>query len=209
METYGPQGWWPAQSATEIMLGAVLTQHTAWTQVQRALERFRGSLHPAAIRAMTDETLKNWIRPAGFQEQKAKRIRDLLEWLLRYGDDWDRIRRLPLERARIELLAIKGIGEETAHCILNYALDQPCFVVDAYTVRLMRRLGWNFPGREGALRVRMESALPRDASLLQELHALIVAHAKHHCRKVPRCEGCPIRDCPYPESMQNQKRTRH
>lgn len=194
---YGPQDWWPARSRFEVAVGAVLTQHTAWTGVARAIGNLRAArrLGPRRLRQLSLPRLGRLIRPAGTWRLKARRLRALAVFFLeRAGGRLDRLRGAPLEALRAQLLAVPGVGPETADAILLYALDRPVFVADAYTRRVLsrHRLVPTDIGYE-ALRRYLETHLPGDPALFNELHALLVAVAKSHCRARPRCEGCPLR----------------
>jgi endonuclease-3 related protein len=194
---YGPQHWWPADSPFEVMVGAVLTQNTAWTNVERAIDNLRqaGLLDPAAMAGLTPAQLAQHIRPSGYFNVKAKRLHSLCLWLLseRVADD------LETDQLRQRLLAIHGIGPETADDILLYAYERPVFVIDAYTRRLFSRLALldgDLPYE--ALRAAFEQVLPKEVALFNEYHALIDRHAKLVCRPRPRCEACFLcHDCPW------------
>ena len=198
---YGRQHWWPAESPFEVMVGAVLTQATAWTNVERAISRLKDAdaLSPAAMRGMETDELASLIFSSGFYNAKAQRLKTLVEFLRdAYDDDIDAMRQENGERLRRELLAVKGVGEETADAILLYALDKPSFVIDAYTRRLFGRLGITPQSETYSAYQRMFSeSLPHDTALFAEYHALIVEHCKEACRTTPVCEGCCLRDvCP-------------
>jgi len=194
---HGPQDWWPALSRFEVAVGAVLTQHTAWSGVERAIDNLRAaqSLAPRPMARLPLPRLGRLIRPTGTWRLKARRLRALAVFFLsRAGGSVERLRRAPLETLRAQLLAVPGIGPETADAILLYALDRPVFVADAYTRRVLSRHRIVTPdiGYE-ALRGFLEAHLPGDPALFNEFHALLVAVAKSHCRARPRCEGCPLR----------------
>ena len=194
---YGPQGWWPARSRFEVAVGAILTQHTAWTGVVRAIDNLRMArrLTPLPLSRLPLRRLGQLVRPAGTWRLKARRLRALARFFLaRAGGRLERLRAAPLETLRAELLAVPGLGPETADAILLYALGRPVFVADAYTRRVLSRHGI-VPADIGyeALRSRLEAQLPGDPALFNEFHALLVAVAKSHCRARPRCEGCPLR----------------
>ena len=194
---HGPQDWWPARSRFEVAVGAVLTQHTAWTGVERAIDNLRAArrLGPGPLARLPLPRLGRLIRPAGTWRLKARRLRELaIFFRARAGGRLDRLRAVPLETLRAELLAVPGIGPETADAILLYALGRPVFVADAYTRRVLsrHRMAPAGIGYE-ALRRLLEAELPGDPALFNELHALLVAVAKSHCRARPRCEGCPLR----------------
>ncbi len=205
LDTYGPQGWWPGEGPFEVMVGAVLTQNTAWRNAERALENLKeaGVLSPAGLQDLAEEDLAHLIRPAGYFRVKARRLRALVDYLQRAHDgDPAGLARGELGTLRQELLAVKGIGPETADGILLYAGGQSTFVVDAYTRRLLARLGQGIglpvgfdPHRASYVQIQrfLTAHLPADPALYNEFHALIVRHAKERCHKRgPRCEGCPL-----------------
>lgn len=194
----GPQHWWPARTPFEVMVGAVLTQNTAWTNVERAIANLRRAraLSAGRLAGMSVETLAALIRPAGYPRVKARRLQAFAQWLQRRaGGRPDRLRRLPTDQLRAELIAVHGIGPETADSILLYALGRPVFVVDAYTRRLMARHWWALSHEDyDCLAARFTTALRRDTRLYNEYHALVVALGKRWCRTSPRCGECPLRD---------------
>lgn len=191
---YGEPNWWPAQSSYEVMVGAVLTQNTAWGNVEQAIARFGDELRPETVAAMPTERLAQIIRPAGFFTRKTGYLQAVTAWFARYGYDVPTVQAQPMDRLRAELLATRGVGPETADSILLYAFDRPSFVVDAYTCRLCAR--YPIPAGDGydAVKTYFEAALPRDAAVYNRLHALIVIHGKAHCKKRPDCRGCPLAD---------------
>lgn len=198
---FGAQQWWPAETPFEVIIGAILTQNTAWTNVEKAIANLKAAnvLAPAALCRLSPTELEQLIRPAGFFRQKAARLRHVTTILVEhYGGDVERFCGGPLDEARNRLLALPGIGPETADSVLLYAAHRPSFVVDAYTRRIFARLGM-LDGNESyeAIRARFMSELPRDVSLFNEYHALIVTLAKVHCRKrQPVCPSCPlVADC--------------
>ena len=192
---HGPQLWWPGDTRFEIMVGAVLTQNTAWTNVEKAIANLKAAkaLTPRAIADAPHRRLAAWLRPSGYFNVKAQRLRAFCRWLLAQGGE-RALARLSTDKLRAALLGVHGIGPETADDILLYAFDRPVFVIDAYTRRLFRRLGVIEGGEHyEELRELFESRLDRDVPLFNEYHALIVAHAKDVCRPRPRCEGCCLR----------------
>ncbi len=203
---YGPQdGWWPGQSAFEIMLGAMLVQRTRWHNVEQALARLRveQALTPAALVAWEPARLIEAIRPAGFAPTKARRAQALAQWLLTEGGVVA-LERWQTPALRTALLARPGIGEETADAMLLYAFHRPVVVIDAYARRLLGRLGHpQAADRYGALQQALAAGItptplpPTSAQRrLAALHALIVTHAQRHCQSRPRCNGCPLQaDC--------------
>jgi endonuclease-3 related protein len=192
---YGPQHWWPGETPFEVMVGAVLTQATAWRNVERAIASLKraGALTPEGIASLSEGELAALVRSAGFYRQKARRLRSLAEAVLRRGGV-EAFLSLPPDRLREELLSLNGIGPETADSIILYAAGYPTFVVDAYTRRILHRLGIlaveDAPYEE--VKRLFEESLPPDPDLYGEYHALLVRHAKEHCRARPRCEGCPL-----------------
>ena len=189
---YGDLPWWPAKTPYEVMVGAILTQNTAWTNVEKAIERFEGDLSPERIHHMPLKELQDVIRPAGFYKQKSKYLKALTEWFLTYDCDVKHIQNLNLDDVRKELLSVYGVGNETADSILLYAFHFPTFVVDAYTMRLFKR----YPLEAGKtyLQVKkfIERRIPTDVLMYNRFHALIVQNGKDHCKKKPLCEGCPL-----------------
>ncbi|MGE0454420.1 MAG: endonuclease III domain-containing protein [Vicinamibacteria bacterium] len=193
----GELGWWPAETKFEICVGALLTQNTAWTNVERTLGqlRARGLLSFAALDRLSALQLAPLLRSAGTFNVKARRLRALLDFL---GSHFDgRVERMaaePADALRAKLLCVKGVGPETADAIALYAAGAPLFVVDAYTRRLFTRLGL-LSGRESYAQIQalFHAHLPRDARLFADYHALIVEHAKAVCRKRPRCGECVLR----------------
>jgi endonuclease-3 related protein len=198
--THGPQHWWPAETPFEVMVGAVLTQNTAWQNVERALKRLRARLplQADALLALPESELADAIRPAGYFNVKAKRLRAFCTALIDAGGE-SALAALDTTALRRLLLDIHGVGPETADDILLYAFHRPVFVVDAYTRRLFERLGW-LTGAEGyeAVRLEFEQALGPDLALFKELHALIVRHGKATCRaRKPCCDRCCLAEiCP-------------
>ncbi|GMR03548.1 MAG: endonuclease III domain-containing protein [Gammaproteobacteria bacterium] len=195
----GRQHWWPGDSAFEIMVGAVLTQNTAWSNVEKAIANLKRAkaLSPKAIANAHPRRLATWLKPSGYFNIKAKRLRAFCKWLIEQGGV-AKLKKIPTEALRHALLSVHGIGPETADDILLYAFDRPVFVIDAYTRRIFSRLGL-IKGDEGyeTLRAMFEQALGRDVTLFNEYHALIVIHGKDICRKRPRCDDCCLaKRCP-------------
>ena len=195
-EAFGPQHWWPGETRDEMIIGAILTQNTAWANVKRAIARLKSanSLSLRAVHAMETDNLADLIRPAGTFRVKAKRLKAFVDWLHdRHDGDLNTMFACPSGRLRESLLSISGIGPETADAIMLYAGDVPTFVVDAYTGRMACRHGL-IDGEVyyEALKALFEDSLPADAQMFNEYHALIVAVGKRHCRPRARCEGCPL-----------------
>ncbi|HEB98401.1 MAG TPA: endonuclease III domain-containing protein [Thiotrichales bacterium] len=194
-EAHGPQHWWPGETPFEIMVGAILTQNTAWTNVERAIANLKRAraLSPRAIVAAEPERLGEWLRPSGYFNIKARRLRNFCTWYLEQGG-LSRLKWLDTQALRHAVLSVNGVGPETADDILLYAFERPVFVIDAYTRRLFSRLGM-ISGEEGyeTLRHAFEHALGPDVALFNEYHALIVVHAKDICRKKPSCGDCVLK----------------
>lgn len=201
---YGPQGWWPGDGALEVMVGAILTQNTNWRNVEQALGNLKAAevLTSAALRAITLSELERLVRPSGFFRAKASKLKALVDHLThRWQGDLPRLFALPVESMRAELLSIKGIGPETADSIILYAAHKPVFVIDAYTCRIVDRVGLA-PTEQSyaAYQGLFQEHLPRNVPLYNEYHALLVRHGKQTCRPAPRCSLCPLRSvCPWPE----------
>lgn len=197
LRRFGPQGWWPGRTPFEIAIGAILTQHTVWSQAARAVAtlRARRLLDPHALAEASDATLHEAIRPAGTYRLKARRLRDFTEWLLaRFDGRFERVRRAPLDALRRELLAVPGLGPETVDAILLYAAGRPVFVADAYARRVLSRHRLLSPRADyETARAFVEGRLPSDPALFNELHALLVTVGKAYCRTVPLCLECPLR----------------
>lgn len=193
-EHFGPQGWWPAETPFEMMIGAILVQNTSWTNVEKALLNLKPILNPEEIEKLSIDELAQLIRPSGFFNIKAKRIQSYMEWFKHYHYDHNLIKKVDKQSLRNELLTIKGIGQETADVILLYAFDMPIFVVDSYARRIFYRLGYDMPKSYEAFREEIERELPKDLMLYNEYHALLVELAKEHCKSSPVCAGCPLFD---------------
>jgi len=190
---YGNLQWWPAKTPYEVIVGAVLTQNTAWSNVEKAIANFGDNLSPQFVLDANIAKLIDIIRPAGFFNQKAAYLKTVTEWFAGYDFDVPTIRREPLEKLRPELLSVKGIGKETADSILLYAFNFPTFVVDAYTVRLCERYSVETGKGYDAVKTHFEGNLPRSVEIYNNYHALIVINGKDHCRKSkPLCGNCPL-----------------
>ncbi len=194
---YGPQNWWPAESRIEMLVGAVLTQNTNWQNVSKAINTLRteGMLSLDALSSLPVDTLSLFIRPSGYYNIKARRLKNLLRMIEdEYGGRLDDLLETEPAAARESLLSVKGIGPETADSILLYAGGHPIFVVDAYTHRVFSR--HNLVPDEcdyQSLQDLFMDNLPHDSKLFNEYHALIVKTAKQFCKKnKPLCEKCPL-----------------
>ena len=198
---FGHRNWWPGDTTVEIVVGAILTQNTAWTNVEKAIRNLKEShaLSIKHLREVPEERLAGLIRPSGYFNQKAKKLKAFVRFLdERYGGSLAKMKGAPLDRLRGELLAVSGIGPETADSILLYALDKEIFVVDAYTRRVFSRhfyFGENPSYDE--VQERFETELPVDIELYNDFHAQIVATGNRYCRPKPKCEGCPLEHLPH------------
>ncbi|NOZ56893.1 MAG: endonuclease III domain-containing protein [Calditrichaeota bacterium] len=195
-EQIGPRHWWPGETPFEVMVGAILTQNTAWANVEKAIRNLKaaGLLDPLGLYRAEQSRVAELIRPSGYYNQKAAKLKRFVKFFVEeYGADLEKMKAEPLDVLRRKLLQINGIGPETADSILLYALDKPVFVVDAYTRRIFSRHGWVEPtiGYE-ELREFFESALPKDVKLFNEYHALLVYVGHHFCKRKPQCEACPL-----------------
>ena len=199
-QAFGPQGWWPADTPFEVALGAILTQNTNWSNVARAIANLKndGYLDPKALRKMPEAELAIRLRPAGYYNLKAKRVKNFLDFFAhRYQNSMVLMAQKDLGSLRSELLTIKGIGPETADSILLYALNKPTFVVDAYTFRIMSRHGLVVePLSYEELRQVFMDRLSADVAMFKEYHALLVRLGKDFCRPKPKCAGCPLANWP-------------
>ncbi|MCF7817425.1 MAG: endonuclease III domain-containing protein [Kiritimatiellales bacterium] len=193
---WGEQHWWPARTRLEMMLGAILTQNTAWSNVEKAIANLRrnGALNFQTLEKSSRDQLAEWIRPAGYFNQKAGYIKAMIQTIRQdFGGSLNPLFALDTPALRKELLSWKGIGPETADSILLYAGKRPVFVVDAYTKRFLLRHGWcDQTASYDSVAKLFTGTLPADAPLFNEYHALIVRLGKEHCNTKPKCEGCPL-----------------
>ena len=199
---YGPQHWWPAETPFEMMVGAILTQSAAWQNVEKAIDNLKAvnALAPSTLRSLPDVEIAQLIRPSGYYNAKAKKLKSMVIWIHdSCRDDISRLSDWDNHKLRKELLAVHGIGPETADSILLYAVGIPVFVIDAYTRRIFNRLGTN-PNDDRYLdwqRLFMDN-LPQDIYIFNEYHALLMRHAKENCRVKPVCIRCCLFDiCEY------------
>jgi endonuclease-3 related protein len=201
-QTFGPQHWWPARTRLEIIIGAILTQNTAWQNVEKAITRLRksGLLNLDRLYHLSPSQLASFIRPAGYYNIKARRLLALIKWLKKEGGI-SRLRTRSTPELRQQLLNCYGIGPETADSILLYAFNRPVFVIDAYTRRILSRYGiiqGNEPYEqlrnliENSLAPFLAGNLETTVRVYNEFHALLVKLAKTNCRTEPRCSGCPL-----------------
>ncbi|MCH7577607.1 MAG: endonuclease III domain-containing protein [Chloroflexi bacterium] len=198
---YGPQRWWPGDTPFEVIVGAILAQSTAWTNVEKAIANLKAAdaLSAAGLARLSEEELARMVYPAGYYNAKARKLKAFVEMVRSsFGGEVERLLAAPQEELRGLLLNTHGIGPETADSILLYAAGRPAFVIDAYTRRLFRRLGVAAPQESyESWQSLFTTNLEADAPLFNEYHALIVRHGKGVCRREPRCEGCPLLEvCP-------------
>jgi endonuclease-3 related protein len=198
---FGPQNWWPGETQFEIITGAILTQNTNWANVEKAITNLKSAhlLIPEKLHLLNVSKLAELIRPAGYYNIKAKRLKNFIKWLFRnYDGQLVNLKKTNTDQLRAELLAIKGIGPETADSILLYALDRPIFVVDAYTARVAVRHGLiEAEADYEQLQELFQSNLPRDSRLFNEYHALLVRLGKEFCRPKAQCRRCPLEKLPH------------
>ncbi len=192
---FGPQNWWPAQSAFEVIVGAVLTQNTSWRNVEKAIENLKRKnlLDPIKIHKAKRRTLLKLIKPVGYYNIKTERLKELVKFIVeKYDGDISLLKKKAGEELRNELLKVKGVGKETADSILLYALNKPFFVVDGYTKRMLARHHLLPEGNYDTIQEMFHKSLPRDVKIYNEYHALIVRLGKTYCQNRPKCPDCPI-----------------
>ena len=200
---YGPQHWWPADTPFEVVVGAILTQSAAWGNVEKAIANLKkaGALNPVSLRQLPTDELAVLVRPSGYYNAKALKLKSFVERLGEaYHDSLEELFALDMPQLRNELLSIHGIGPETADSIILYAAHRPIFVIDAYTRRIIGKLGLS-PSRDDytAFQALFMENLPADEKLFNEYHALFVRHGKEACKKKPICDPCCLKDlCIYP-----------
>lgn len=198
-EQHGSLKWWPADTPFEVVLGAILTQATAWRNVVKAIENLKAAntFTPDEINNITQEKLEQLLRPSGYFRMKAKKVRAFVDHITKRP--MQEMFKQDVPELRKELLSIYGVGPETADSIILYAAEKPSFVVDNYTYRLLSRLGWiegNYHYEK--LRNIFMMNLPTDVELFNEYHALIVRHGARICQKTPICDACSLQaDCNY------------
>jgi endonuclease-3 related protein len=200
---YGPQHWWPADTTFEVMVGAILTQSAAWGNVEKAISNLKQAeaLTPVSLRKLPIDELAKLIYPSGYYKAKALKLQKFVERLEEaYQDSLDKLFSLDIPQLRNELLSIHGIGPETADSIILYAAHKPIFVIDAYTRRIISRLGFSLQQDDyTAFQGLFMDNLPADEQLFNEYHALFVRHGKEACKKTPLCDHCCLKDiCLYP-----------
>jgi endonuclease-3 related protein len=195
---FGPRHWWPGNTKFEVIIGAILTQNTAWSNVEKAIGNLKKErlLSVRGLSSISEKKLARLIRPSGYYNIKANRIKAFLKFLNTfYSGSLGEMFRADLYQLREELLSVKGIGQETADSILLYAGNKPVFVIDAYTKRVLSRHGFTaIDAGYGDMQALFMNNLPQDAALFNEFHALIVELGKTTCRsKKPLCSACPLK----------------
>jgi endonuclease-3 related protein len=200
-DRFGPQHWWPGETQFEVITGAILTQNTNWANVEKALTNLKAAdlLVPERLHRLDGSQLAELIRPAGYYNIKAKRLKNFINWLFEnYDGQLANLENIDTDRFRAELLAIRGIGRETADSILLYAFDRPIFVVDAYTARIAFRHQLIEPDADyEQLRDLFQSNLLEDVRLFNDYHALLVRLGKEFCKPKAQCLGCPLESLPH------------
>ena len=194
LAAYGRPRWWSDDPFT-VMFQAVLVQNTNWNSVEKTCGAIADRLSSEYIEGLREEELERLIRPCGFYKAKARTIKALAEWFRQYCFDRQTVQKKTAAELRAQLLSIRGVGAETADVILTYAFYKPAFIIDAYTRRLLLRLGHNFSD-DTAVRCFFNAGLPEDAELYGRYHWLILEHCISVCKKTPKCDTCPIKtDC--------------
>jgi len=198
INSYGPQHWWPAEEPFEVMVGAILTQSAAWLNVEKAIVNLKaaGALSPQALRRLSLTEIATLIRPCGYYNTKARKLKSLAQWLGECcGDNLNELFANNIDYLRQQLLSVHGIGPETADSIILYAANKPVFVIDTYTRRIIDRLGLAPEGDSyTAYQSLFMDNLPADVGLFNECHALLVRLAKDVCRSRPLCQRCCLGD---------------
>ncbi len=193
---YGPQHWWPGETPFEVAVGAILTQNTNWTNVEKAIRNLKEHkvLSAKAIHQLPHDELSSLIRPSGYYNIKAKRLVAFIDYLVgQYSGSMSRMKRGRTETLREELLAVNGIGQETADSILLYALDKPVFVIDAYTKRVLSRHAlMEMSASYEEYQQFFHDEFDEDVRLFNEYHALLVIVGKDYCKPEPKCDSCPL-----------------
>jgi len=198
MDCYGPQHWWPADEPFEVMVGAVLTQSAAWTNVEKAIVNLKAAeaLSPKALRHLTLTEIATLIHPSGYYNVKARKLKALAHWLGECcGDNLDTLFTSSADQLYQKLLSVWGIGQETADSIILYVASKPVFVIDAYTRRIIDRIGLAPAGNSyTSYQALFTDNLPTDVRLFNEYHALLVCLGKNVCRPRPLCRQCCLRN---------------
>lgn len=196
-KAYGPRHWWPGETPFEVMVGAILTQNTSWRNVEKAIQNLKARkvLNIRGIHQLKRNQLASLIRSSGYYRIKADRLKAFVDFIFEeYDGRIEKMRRGKMEVLRPRLLKVRGVGPETADSILLYGLRKPIFVVDAYTKRILSRHGIiSEKASYEEIQKVFEDHLPRDGKLFNEYHALLVHLGKTLCKKIPRCDLCPLK----------------
>ncbi len=199
---FGPQHWWPGDTPFEVAVGAILTQNTNWSNVEKAIFNLKKAkaLSASAMSRLSHEELAALIKPAGYFNVKAKRLRSFLDFLnSEYSGSMIKMKKSDADLLRHQLLSVNGIGPETADSILLYALDKPVFVIDAYTKRILSRHGiMGADADYNQYQQLFHASFDNDTALFNEYHALIVRLGKDFCKPRPLCSSCPLNSIPSP-----------
>ena len=212
-ESFGKQYWWPGDSKFEVIIGAILTQNTNWTNVEKAIKNLKAAkvFTPRKLYEIKQEELAELIKPSGYFNVKAKRLKHFIEWLfVNYNGSLAKLFKLDYTELREQLLSVNGIGRETADSIILYAAEKPTFVVDAYTKRVLVRHGVITDDCDyDTIKAVFEDNLPKEVSLFNEYHALIVMVGKYYCKPKMKCEECPLENFHRSSTIQHgRKRTK-
>ncbi|MGC8663471.1 MAG: endonuclease III domain-containing protein [Thermoplasmata archaeon] len=191
---FGPQRWWPAKTKFEVIVGAVLTQNTSWKNVEKSILNLKrkGLLNFQKMVDLDEKDLAEYVKSSGFYKQKAKRLKNLVMAIKNNYGTLENFLKEDIYNARNFLLSNKGIGKETADSIILYAIEKPIFVVDAYTLRIFKRLGFKIENDYEGTRKIVEKQLNKNVNDLKEFHALLIELGKKYCKKLPLCESCPL-----------------
>lgn len=200
-KNFGSQNWWPITDDKnpefEVVLGAILTQQASWSNVEKAIANLKKEnlIDPKRLFEIEDEKLEQLIRSSGYYRQKTKKLKNFLNFLWKnYDGKLEKLFDQPVGKLHEDLLSVKGIGKETADSIILYAVNKPIFVIDAYTVRMVNRLGITQEKDYDKLQQLFQKNLPENVQLFNEFHALIVHLGKNYCKKEPRCDECPLKE---------------
>ncbi|MGR3294329.1 MAG: endonuclease III domain-containing protein [Candidatus Scalindua sp.] len=215
-KSFGKQYWWPGDTGFEVVIGAILTQNTNWTNVEKAIKNLKTAkvFTPKKLHEIDIEKLAELIKPSGYFNVKAKRLKHFIEWLFfNYNGSLSKLFKLDYASLREQLLSVNGIGRETADSIILYAAEKPTFVVDAYTKRMLVRHDLITEDYDyDAIKAVFEDNIPHDVSLYNEYHALIVMVGKYYCKPKMQCEECPLktvhRTRPIRHGLEGAKRTK-
>ena len=191
-EHYGWFDWWPTSDPYQIMMGAILVQNTNWKNAEKALDNLGKTITPQQVAAMELDTLAQAIRSSGYYNQKALKLKAMTQWFAQYDYDIQTVRAQETDVLRQQLLAVKGIGGETADAILVYAIKKASFVIDAYTRRIFERNGLDVPKSYERFHDLMEAVIPPDTKTYGYYHGLLVEHGQQFCHPKPKCEKCPL-----------------